>query len=162
MANAYTPVTTAEYRQHRGRTRPGVVAAHDTILFMMGGSVTSGGMVNDRNVRGGSAKSLHSVGRAADWMVRAGSGARAGMTARQVGDELFVRLIAAAPAIGLDEVIWNRKRWSPDKGLRSYHGVNPHTDHVHAGFDPAFADSTASRDAMCKWIATAVFPAKAA
>ena len=160
--NTYTPVTPAEYRQFRGHTRPGVVAAHDAIIFMMGGSVRSGGMVNDRNVRGGTAKSLHAVGRAADFMVQKGTGTRDGMSPRQVGDELFVRLIAAAPGIGLDEVIWNRHRWTNEKGVRPYSGANPHTDHVHAGFDPSFADSTKPHDDLCRWVAACVFPPRAA
>lgn len=156
--NRYTPVSKAEYVLHGRKTRPGVVAFHDTILFMMGGSVRSGGMVNDRPVRGGTAKSLHSVGRAADFMVQNGAGARAGKTPREVGDELFIRLIAAAPAIGLDEVIWWRKRWTPDKGLRAYYGVAAHKDHVHAALDPTMADNPAPRDALCRYFATVIFP----
>jgi hypothetical protein len=159
MPNTYTPVSAAEYRQHRGQTRPGVVAFHDSVIFCMGGSVRSGGMVNDRRQRGGTARSLHSVGRAPDFMVQNGTGPRAGWTPKEVGDELFVRLIAAHEAIGLDEAIWWRKRWTPEKGIRPYLGIASHKDHVHAGLDPAMADNAAPYDDLCRWFARAIFGA---
>lgn len=159
MGNTYTPVTPAEYRRYRGHTRPGVVAFHATVIFCLGGSVRSGGMVNDRRQRGGSALSQHAVGRAADFMVQPGTGPRAGRTAKQVGDELFVRLIAAAPAIGLDEVIWWRQRWTPERGVRPYLGIAAHKDHVHATLDPAMADNGAPHEALCRWFASAIFGA---
>lgn len=33
------------------------------------------------------------------------------------------------------EVIFNRRIWSPRKGWHTYTGANPHYDHVHMGFD---------------------------
>lgn len=159
MANTYTGVSKTEAARHLGKTRPGVVAFHDTVIYCLGGSVTSGGMVAVRRQRGGSALSVHAVGRAADFMVKVGTGPRVGRSPKQVGDELFSRLIAAAPAIGLDEVIWWGKRWTPEKGLRTYFGVNQHRDHVHGALDPSVADSTAPRDDLCRWFATAIFGA---
>lgn len=156
---AYTPVTPGELRRHRGDRRPGVVAFHDSVIYCMGGSVRSGGMVNVRPVRGGRAASLHAVGRAADFMVQPGTGPRAGRTAKQVGDELFVRLVAAASKIGLDEAIWWRQRWTPDLGLRPYRGVAAHRDHVHAGLDPQMADNTSDYHDLCRWFAAAIFGA---
>lgn len=158
MGNTYTPVTRAEYSAHRGQARPGMVALYNTIIFCMGGAMAGMGIVSDRRQRGGLSLSLHSVGRAGDEGPRVVMvGARAGRSARQNGDELFVRLIAAAPAIGLDEVIWYGKRWTPEKGVRNYYGVNRHKDHVHIGLDPAMADNAAPYDDLCRWFASAIF-----
>ena len=149
-------VTPAEYRAHRGQLRPGTKTLSDVVRFLMGGSVTDGGIVNDRNVRGGSSKSLHAVGRAADFMVHTGQGpGRQGKSAKEIGDELFVRLIAAAPAIGAEEIIWWRQIWSPSKGLRAYTGLASHKDHVHVGISQAVADNR-SPD-LPKWFAGAIF-----
>lgn len=158
MTITYEGVSRAEYKAHRGQVRPGTKALHDTVLFMFAGSLTSGGIVADRNVRGGSAKSLHSVGRAADWMVRAGTGPRMGRTPREIGDELAFRLVLAAEWIGVQEVIWYRRRWTPDKGWRRYFGINPHTDHVHASQTQKAADNAAPYDDQCKWYVHFLFP----
>lgn len=32
------------------------------------------------------------------------------------------------------EIIYNRKRWTPEKGWKNYNGKNPHTSHIHAAF----------------------------
>lgn len=159
MTNTYTPVSGAEYARYKGKTRPGVVAFHDSVIFCMGGSVRSGGMVSVRRQRGGFAISQHAVGRAGDFMVQAGKGTRIGRTPKQIGDELFVRLIAAHAAIGLDEVIWWRKRWTPEKGVRTYWGIASHKDHVHATLDPKMADNTAPFHDLTKWFARAIFGA---
>lgn len=150
-------VSKQEYQQFRGKTRPGVVALHNTVMFCMGGSVRSGGMVNDRPIRGGVSLSKHAVGRAADWMVQNGAGTREGKTPKEIGDELFIRLVAAAPAIGLEEAIWYRKIWTPDKGLRTYYGLASHEDHVHAALNQAMADNQAPYDDLCRWYASAIF-----
>ena len=34
-------------------------------------------------------------------------------------------------ACGIIEIIWQRKRWTEDHGVQDYHGVDPHTGHVH-------------------------------
>ena len=147
-------VSTAEARKFGGHTRPGVVALQDTVLFFEGGAVTPGGMVSKRNIAGTSDLSLHFVGRAIDWMIKA---EHAGRTRRQIGDLLFVRLIGAHAGIGAEEIIWNRQIWTPSKGLHAYGGVNPHVDHVHAGVSQQVADSTSPKDAMIKWYAAAVY-----
>jgi hypothetical protein len=156
--NSYTSVSRDEMKRWKGKTRHGLVCLHDTIMFLYGGSVTSGGMVAVRPQRGGTATSLHAVGRAGDAMTHNGQGPRAHLSARQVGDELFMRLIAAAPLIGLDEAIWYGLRWTPEKGVRRYFGINQHRDHVHFAVDPSFADNATPRDALCQWIARALFP----
>jgi hypothetical protein len=89
-----------------------------------GVQVKSGGIYNKRRVRGGTAWSLHSVGRGIDWAV----------PSKETGDEIFLRLINAADQCGVCEIIWNRQRWDGTTGkVKPYRGTNPHTDHVHAG-----------------------------
>jgi hypothetical protein len=92
------------------------------------------GIYNCRSVVGGSSLSLHAEGRAFD----------AGLLVttpeeKQKGDELFRWAIINAANIGAQEIIWNRKIWTPSSGLRDYSGSNPHTDHVHIGQNRAGA-----------------------
>lgn len=120
---AYERVTSVEAKTIQG-PRPGALALSDVVIeHYMDRGVRSGGIYNSRRVRGGRAWSLHAAGRGIDWMC----------PTKQVGDELFLRLIHAADACGVCEVIWNRQRWTEDKGVQQYRGVNPHVDHVHVG-----------------------------
>lgn len=154
----YESVSRAEFKARKGEVRPGTKALHDTMLFMFAGSLRSGGIVAVRPVRGGSAWSTHSVGRAADWMVQAGTGPRMGRTPREIGDELAFRLVLAADWIGVQEVIWYRRRWTKEKGWRRYYGINQHLDHVHASQTQRAADNAAPYDDQCKWIVRFAFP----
>ncbi|MCJ7983752.1 transglycosylase SLT domain-containing protein [Priestia sp. OVL9] len=83
------------------------------------------GAYNNRNVRGGSSKSMHAYGRAFDI---GGSGS----TMSKIADYL------RKTATNLQYVIYNRRIAGPGMGKawRKYSGVNPHTDHVHADFFP--------------------------
>jgi hypothetical protein len=41
-------------------------------------------------------------------------------------------------AMGIQELIWNRRIWTssqPGAGWRAYTGPNPHTDHIHIGMN---------------------------
>lgn len=40
-------------------------------------------------------------------------------------------LVANHAILGVQEVIWNRRRWTLATGWRTYTGVSPHIDHVH-------------------------------
>jgi phage-related protein len=80
------------------------------------------GGYNNRNVRGGKSKSMHAYGRAFDV-----GGSHKTMSA--IADWLRTH------AQNLQYVIYNRRIASGMNGKwRAYHGVNPHTDHVHADF----------------------------
>ncbi|MEH7485557.1 transglycosylase SLT domain-containing protein [Priestia megaterium] len=80
------------------------------------------GGYNNRNVRGGKSKSMHAYGRAFDV-----GGSHRTMSA--IADWLRTH------AQNLQYVIYNRRIASEMNGKwRAYHGVNPHTDHVHADF----------------------------
>jgi hypothetical protein len=69
----------------------------------------------------------NSVGRvnALDFMIRNGF-------TRLEARDLFVDLIRDART---KFVIFEEQIWSPDSGLRTYHGDNPHNDHVHLSAD---------------------------
>jgi hypothetical protein len=128
---AYQPVSRAELRAHTG-PRPGTRALHDVLIWMFHSrGVTSGGIYNRRAVRGGTSWSLHAVGRALDIMVPVGD---------PVGWEIALRVIRAADALGVCEVIYDAKRWTREKGTVAYHGVNKHRDHVHIGMTVDMAD----------------------
>ena len=158
MKNAYQPVTSVELKTITG-PRPGVRAVLDTILWFRSaptkegfGGVTSGGIYNRRPVRGktvlnpGSA-SLHSAGRALDIVV----------PSKKAGDELCLRLIAAADAIGICEIIWWEKRFT-SKGEKAYKGASPHKDHIHVGFTADWGARANTPD-LRKWVSHFVFGA---
>jgi len=76
---------------------------------------------------------------------------------KQVSDEVFLRLIAAADACGVCEIIWNRQRWSGDTGaVTPYKGANPHVDHVHFGMTIDVASHPDTAD-LRKWFSSFLF-----
>lgn len=81
------------------------------------------GGYNNRNVRGGSSKSMHAYGRAFD----VGSNPS---TMKKIAE------YARTTFKDLQYVIYNRKIAGIGRGSkwRGYNGVNPHTDHVHVDF----------------------------
>jgi hypothetical protein len=105
--------------------------------------VHSGGIYNRRRVRGGSAMSLHAVGRALDVMVPVGD---------PVGWEIALRVIRNAEALGVAELIYDRKRWTEEKGTQPYRGINPHRDHVHIGLTVDMADRPDTPE-LRQWLA---------
>lgn len=148
MLMAYEPVTGGELLRNRG-PRHGVQAFADVILFAFTqAGVKMGGIYNRRRQRGGSSWSLHAVGRAVDFMV----------PTTQVGDFLAAVIVKAATQCGVCEIIWNRRRWTAERGWQAYHGSNPHTDHVHVGFTRDLADSASTTEALHKWFGAMMFP----
>lgn len=144
---AYEPVTPLELIRYRGE-RPGVRAFLNVMLFLFKArGMSNVGIYNRRKVRGGGSWSLHSVGRAVDLGIPTNN--------KALGDEIVMRIIRAATKLGVGEVIWYRKRWTAEKGWQSYHGVDPHTGHIHVGFTKAAADQQPS-DALSKQIAAAI------
>lgn len=107
---------------------------------------TIGGYSCRPNTADTSQNSLHAEGRALDWMISASSAANRRTVSR------FIRRISAdrwklGRAMGIQEVIWNRKIWTanyPTSGFRAYSGPNPHTDHVHIGMNRAGASKRTS------------------
>lgn len=87
------------------------------------------GIYNCRPVRGGSARSVHSEGRALDvgMPMDGGHGSAAGHTLVQL-------LRPVADKLGIQAIIYDRKIWSaksPGPDGRPYTGANPHYDHLH-------------------------------
>lgn len=139
----YEPVERWELRRHRGE-RKGTRALLDVLLVLFHAhGARSGGIYNRRRVRGGSSWSLHAVGRAADVMVNR----------TDIGDLIAGVVVARAEGLGVCEVIWNRKRWTPEAGWQPYRGANLHLDHVHIGQTVAVADSPASLEQLHAWFA---------
>jgi phage-related protein/SLT domain-containing protein len=105
-----------------GGLHPYVEAYYRRITSKFKGTHFMGGF-NNRNVRGGSSKSMHAYGRAFD-----------------VGaDPKTMKAIAEYARTtfkDLQYVIYNHKIAGVGKGSpwRKYSGVNPHTDHVHVDF----------------------------
>lgn len=146
--------TTAGVRRTKGIPRA-VQAFYDVVAFYMtlaGKHVWSDGILNKRPVRGGSSWSLHAEARAIDYGVPSALGPQ-----KFIGDEVAFRSWYHHEALGVIEIIWNRRRWTPEKGWLSYHGVDPHTSHVHVGVTKHMAASTASHDALGKWFGTIFF-----
>jgi len=152
MKYAYQPVTSVELKTVKG-PRPGVQAVMDTVgWYRYAQGVRSAGIYNRRPVRGKTVltaknASLHAAGRALDISV----------PSINVGNELYLRLAAAADAIGVCEIIWNRKRLTKN-GEAAYKGVDPHTTHLHVGFVADWADRPNTPD-LRKWVAHFVFGA---
>ena len=139
----YEKATWDEVLQVQG-PRPGARVLSDVVIrhyLAAGVQVKTGGIYNRRRVRGGTSWSLHAVGRGVDWMV----------PDKATGDQLFLRLINAADQCGVCEVIWNRQRWDGTTGkVTPYRGVNPHTDHVHAGMTIDVASHPDTQD-LRRW-----------
>lgn len=68
--------------------------------------------------------SLHPLGRALDVMT----------SDREKGDAIAADAIANHKALGITQVIWYRRIWTPERGWHAYNGPVPHTDHVHLSF----------------------------
>lgn len=74
-----------------------------------------------RPVRGGSAPSKHSQGRAWD----------AECHDQAYGRAVFDYLVAHHAALGIQVVIWWHRIWSVPRGEHAYTGTDPHTGHLH-------------------------------
>jgi hypothetical protein len=117
---------------------PSTVAKRLKANFLL---IRATGIYNDRNVAGTKRKSSHAEGRGLDIHLSAEN-----PDERLVGDQLFKMLIDAANVSGIDNVIWNKEIWSIHRlGIRTYHGVNPHTDHIHVEFTRAGSQLKAFR-----------------
>lgn len=105
-----------------GGMHPYVEAWYKKLKDKFGPTKFMGGY-NNRNVRGGSSKSMHAYGRAFD----IGGSAK---TMSQIAEW------ARKHINNLQYAIYNRRIAGPGMGKpwRHYSGVNPHTDHVHLDF----------------------------
>ena len=111
---------------HRAQPLPTALAKYLRANFLQ---ITATGIYNDRNVAGTHTKSAHAEGRALDIHLSVKHPDQ-----KLIADDLYRIFIEAASQTGIDNVIWNRKIWSQAKGQHTYHGQNPHTDHIHLEF----------------------------
>lgn len=95
----------------------------------------SGGIYNCRSVRGRQSMSIHSEGRAVDFMMPVQGG-----QAHPQGIEIVRALGERGDELGVQTVIWDRRIWSKrSPNGRAYTGVNPHIDHLHIELNRAAA-----------------------
>ncbi len=95
------------------------------------------GIFNCRNIAGSTQKSLHSEGRALDWILSANNTAQK-TEAENLIDRFLADEAALAKSMGIQEIIFNRRIWSssrPNDGLQPYNGPNRHTDYMHIGLN---------------------------
>lgn len=89
----------------------------------------SGGIYNCRTVAGGTSFSIHSEGRAVDWMLPVDPVTKRGTSH---GHTLVNLLLANAWKLGLQCIIYDRVIWSAASPRgREYKGKHPHYDHLH-------------------------------
>ena len=149
---AYQPVQRWE-RKITGERR-GVGIFRDTVLFWthsVGQPTHDMGIVSRRFIAGTLTLSLHYVGRAWD------CGVPDARVDARLGQALADKAVAEAAMLGVCEVIFNRRRWTQEKGWRKYWGVNPHYDHVHFGFTIGMADNQSDRQQLIKWFSHYMF-----
>lgn len=117
--------------------KPGVLAFR-TMILKSNPDTRSLGITRTCSAGG---TSEHKEGRAWDW------GARADQPAERAEAERMLDWLLAtdehgnthamARRLGIMYIVWNRHIWGAyraSEGWRSYHGANPHTDHVHFSF----------------------------
>jgi len=111
-----------------GGAEPGAIVLQQFLVDRFGG--WNGGIYNPRRVRGSSTTwSIHAEGRAGDLMVPGGWGGSA--EGRAIGDAAAEFLVANAPRLGVQQVIWWERDWREANGWTGYGGAHPHRDHVH-------------------------------
>lgn len=97
----------------------------------------SKGIFNCRNIAGTSQKSLHSEGRALDWILHVENATEKAEAEHMIADFLADGA-SLAKGMGIQEIIFNRLIWSsslPNSGFRPYTGPNRHTDYMHIGLN---------------------------
>jgi hypothetical protein len=117
--------------QCTGGPAPGAVALRDAVRGRWP-DLTDMGIYNCRNVAGTRTLSTHAEGRAIDLGTPNGD-------AIEAGHEAAAWLVANAEALGVQEVIFTRRRWDSRVRVWAPFGGNPHTDHVHTALCRAAA-----------------------
>jgi hypothetical protein len=111
---------------HQAQPLPKALAKYLKANFLQ---ISATGIYNDRNMAGTNKKSAHAEGRALDVHLSVKQ-----PDEKLIADRLFQIFIEAAYQTGIDNVIWNRMIWSRSRGRHTYHGQNPHIDHIHVEF----------------------------
>lgn len=110
----------------KGKPQPGTANLEQAVVDLWDHTF-SFGIYNCRPVRGGVSLSLHGEGRAVDIGYSLVNG-----KANPLGYLLLAKLKANAWELGIQRIIWDRKRYDKanPNGV-AYNGVNPHIDHLH-------------------------------
>lgn len=107
-----------------GNVKPWVASAGNTLGPMFGIKTIYG--YSYRAIEGTTTLSDHAYGLALDFMC--------GLT---TGNALAAYAMQHASELHIQYIIHNRRIWNigrASEGWRAYHGLNPHTDHVHISF----------------------------
>lgn len=104
-----------------GHSQPGTVNLRDAMQERWGHN--SLGIYVCRDVNGGSGLSEHGEGRGYDDQC----------TVKEEGDEICAVLIAGACDLGIEQIIWWRRRWTKALGWQPYNGKDAHKTHIHIG-----------------------------
>lgn len=108
-----------------GKEQPGTRSLLNVLVKLFPGS-SSAGIYNCRSIRGSSARSLHSEGRALDIHPKT----------KAQGDAIREYVFQQKEYFQIQEIIWQRQIWSAiTPHWHPYNGVNPHTDHLHIGLN---------------------------
>lgn len=115
-----------------GRAQPGSAALLKALIDIYGEShgASSFGIYVCRNVRGRNSPSMHGDGRALDLKVPTGDG---GKSALKKNYEIVENLVKNAGPLGLQFLVFDRKKWGKKYSLSGdyYGGAHPHHDHLH-------------------------------
>ena len=119
-----------------GGERPGARALQNYLLTeidkLEGCETIDSGIYNCRPVRGGTARSTHSEGRAGDLGVRTPEGMWPTKEIKEPGIRAWCdRLIDHADELGIQYVIYARQSRKPGQKWVRYTGSSPHFDHIH-------------------------------
>lgn len=110
--------------------QPGAVALGKWLKARFGLPLV--GIFNCRPSRSGTSLSTHGEGRGIDAHVHVrASEAPPTAAEKAIGDEMFVLMIALAPLLGVQAVIWLDQRWDARTRLIKHYGGPFHGNHVH-------------------------------
>ena len=116
--------------------KPGTVALQNAVIKRF--NVGTYGIYIDRNIRGGTTKSVHAEGRAWDCKT----------TDYEEGTKVYNTLREHHEALGIEKIIWWRKVWTPSMGEQDYTGVSPHTNHLHIEQSVEKSESLTEQDIL--------------
>lgn len=123
-------------RSCTGGPRAGTMVLYQWLFVKIGelqnAQAVKSGVYNCRNIGGTSRKSIHSEGRAGDNGIRTAAGMWPTSKIDEPGMDLLMEFLTAQAArLGIQEVIYARRRWTASKGWVRYNGQSPHNDHAH-------------------------------
>lgn len=122
--------------------RPGAVVLGNAIVAISGGVLPRFSCYSDRAVKNSNAPSTHREGRALD------IGANAGDTVtRALVDKICAVLVANAPTLGVQQIIWNKRIWRCNGSWQPYDcAAGCHEDHFHVELTRTMAENLSAAE----------------